>query len=47
MERGVPRMVLEKQGMKKMRVKSKLRSAASRGVKVCGIKSRCPDRGFG
>ena len=42
---GVPQKVLEKCGMKKKRVKFKLRSTERGGVKECGMKLRRAERG--
>jgi len=44
-KRGVPQKVLEKYGIKKKRVKFKLRSAEKEGVKECGMKLRSVERG--
>jgi len=42
---GVTQKVLEKRGMKKKSVKSKLSSAERGGVKECGMKFRSAKRG--
>jgi len=42
---GVPQKVLEKCGLKKKRVKFKLRSAERGGVKECGMEFRSSERG--
>ena len=46
-ERGVTQKVLEKRGMNKRRVKSKLRRAERGGHKKCAMKLRSTESGGG